>query len=144
MNEQDARAYVNRLRRFYTDAFIYAIVNLGLILIWAISGGGYFWPIWVIIGWGIGLGVHAFYLGLIPQVNAFVPFMTKDWEEKEVRRLMKGKSKEKETIAKMATKVEKKVEEILKPVIKKVKAPKKKTVKKAPKKAPKKVSKKKA
>jgi hypothetical protein len=87
MNEHQARDRVRKLRRFYTDALIYAVVNLGLILIWAISGGGYFWPIWVIIGWGIGLGVHAFSLGLMPQLEVVVPFLTKEWEEEEVRRL---------------------------------------------------------
>jgi class 3 adenylate cyclase len=38
---------------------IYAVVNLMLIGIWAASGGGYFWPVWPILGWGIGLGCHA-------------------------------------------------------------------------------------
>lgn len=98
MNEHEVREYVRKLRRFYTDVLIYLAVNIGLILIWAISGGGYFWPIWVIIGWGIGLGVHAFSLGLIPQMNAMVPFMTAEWEDKEIRRLMeagyKGQEKE--------------------------------------------------
>ena len=97
MNEHNAREYVKKLRRFYTDALIYVVVNLGLVLIWAISGGGYFWPIWVIVGWGIGLGVHAFSLGLVPQVNAMVPFLTPKWEEDEVRRLMKKGQKEKAT-----------------------------------------------
>ena len=94
MNEHQVRSYVRKLRRFYTDVLIYGVVNLGLILIWAISGGGYFWPIWVIIGWGIGLGVHAFSLGLIPQMNTVVPFMTPEWEDQEVRRLMKTGEKE--------------------------------------------------
>jgi class 3 adenylate cyclase len=40
-------------------ATIYALVNVMLIAIWAASGGGYFWPIWPILGWGIGLGCHA-------------------------------------------------------------------------------------
>jgi class 3 adenylate cyclase len=40
-------------------ATIYAVVNLMLIAIWAASGGGYFWPIWPLLGWGIGLGCHA-------------------------------------------------------------------------------------
>ena len=114
MNEHNAREYVNKLRRFYTDALIYVVVNLGLILIWAISGGGYFWPIWVIVGWGIGLGVHAFSLGLIPQVNAMVPFMTREWEENEVRRLMKrehkGKEPEKAVVKTVATLTVKKTE----------------------------------
>src|SRR3954468_5406969 len=37
----------------------YLLVNLMLIGIWAASGGGYFWPIWPLLGWGIGLGCHA-------------------------------------------------------------------------------------
>ncbi len=41
------------------DATLYAVVNVMLIAIWAASGSGYFWPIWVILGWGIGLGCHA-------------------------------------------------------------------------------------
>jgi len=43
---------------FKTHLAIYLAVNLGLIGIWAASGGGYFWPIWPILGWGIGLGCH--------------------------------------------------------------------------------------
>lgn len=104
MNENQVREHVRKLRRFYTDALIYLVVNLGLILIWAISGGGYFWPIWVIIGWGIGLGVHAFSLGLIPQMNAMVPFMTAEWEDQEVRRLMEAGYKGKETAEERARK----------------------------------------
>lgn len=138
MNEKDAREYVSKLRRFYTGAFIYAVVNLGLILIWAISGGGYFWPIWVIVGWGIGLGVHAFYLGLIPQINTVAPFMSKEWEENEVRRVMKNKSASADPFAKPATKkAEMKAEEVKSPApekkaaVKKT-APKKKATKRAP------------
>src|SRR3954454_10907646 len=37
----------------------YLLVNLLLIGIWAASGGGYFWPIWPILGWGIGVACHA-------------------------------------------------------------------------------------
>src|SRR3954471_23339418 len=37
----------------------YLLVNLLLIAIWAAAGGGYFWPIWPILGWGIGVGCHA-------------------------------------------------------------------------------------
>ena len=132
MNEHNAREYVKKLRRFYTDALIYVVVNLGLVLIWAISGGGYFWPIWVIVGWGIGLGVHAFSLGLVPQVNAMVPFLTPKWEEDEVRRLMKKEQKEKATEKaalhqavqhKTAVQVEPKL------TVKKKKAPKRKKAK---------------
>ena len=37
----------------------YALVNLMLIGIWAASGAGYFWPIWPMLGWGIGVAMHA-------------------------------------------------------------------------------------
>lgn len=40
-------------------ATVYVVVNVMLIAIWAASGGGYFWPIWPILGWGIGVGAHA-------------------------------------------------------------------------------------
>jgi class 3 adenylate cyclase len=38
---------------------VYIVVNLMLIGIWAASGGGYFWPVWPLLGWGIGVGCHA-------------------------------------------------------------------------------------
>jgi len=40
-------------------ATVYIAVNLFLIAIWAVTGGGYFWPIWVILGWGLGVVLHA-------------------------------------------------------------------------------------
>lgn len=38
---------------------IFVLVNLLLVGIWAASGGGDFWPIWSLLGWGIGVGCHA-------------------------------------------------------------------------------------
>jgi len=35
-------------------AFILAAAS---IVIWAVTGAGYFWPVWVLAGWGAGLGV---------------------------------------------------------------------------------------
>jgi Domain of unknown function (DUF1707)/2TM domain len=34
-------------------AFI--LVNALLVVVWAATGAGYFWPAWPILGWGIGL-----------------------------------------------------------------------------------------
>jgi hypothetical protein len=42
-----------RRRRPELAAFV--AVNLMLIVIWAATGAGYFWPIWPILGWGLGL-----------------------------------------------------------------------------------------
>jgi hypothetical protein len=59
----DARsAAVKRIkekRDFRTHVAVYLIVNLFLIGIWWFSGRGYFWPIWVILGWGVGVALNA-------------------------------------------------------------------------------------
>lgn len=36
----------------------YTAVNGGLVGIWALTGGGDFWPAWSIAPWGMGLGWH--------------------------------------------------------------------------------------
>ena len=53
-----AAARIADRRDFRNHAFIYCAVNTLLVVIWAASGAGYFWPIWVIAGWGIGLAAH--------------------------------------------------------------------------------------
>ena len=37
----------------------YLFVMAGLVALWALSGFGYFWPIWPMLGWGIGVVSHA-------------------------------------------------------------------------------------
>jgi hypothetical protein len=38
---------------------VFLAVNAGLIVIWALTGMGYFWPVWPMLGWGIGVLAHA-------------------------------------------------------------------------------------
>ena len=44
-----------RDRTIRPDVAVYLAVNLMLIVIWAATGAGYFWPIWPLLGWGVGL-----------------------------------------------------------------------------------------
>lgn len=37
----------------------YLAVNLILIVVWAATGADYFWPIWPMLGWGLGIAKHA-------------------------------------------------------------------------------------
>lgn len=56
------QAAIRRLgakREFRNHLGVFVIVNTMLIIIWAATGAGYFWPIWPIVGWGIGLAAHA-------------------------------------------------------------------------------------
>ena len=44
-----------RRRGLRPEVVAYLAVNLMLIVIWAATGAGYFWPIWPLLGWGVGL-----------------------------------------------------------------------------------------
>jgi hypothetical protein len=62
MADDDARAAAKQRledkRGFYGNLVSYLVVNAVLVVIWAVSDSGSFWPIWVIGGWGIGLALH--------------------------------------------------------------------------------------
>jgi hypothetical protein len=64
MNEDTRRGQaVRRLkvrRDFGWHLATYVIINGFLIFIWSVKGGG-FWPVWVIVPWGLGLAFHAWY-----------------------------------------------------------------------------------
>lgn len=61
--EDDLRGRaLSRLKKkadFRTHLLIYLLVNGVIVLIWALTGSGFFWPLFVIAGWGIGLGANA-------------------------------------------------------------------------------------
>ena len=55
-------AAIMRLRRrrgLLTHAAIFGVVQTALIIVWAVTGLGYFWPGWTIFGWGLILALHA-------------------------------------------------------------------------------------
>ena len=54
------KAAIRRLkakRRFRQHLVLYAAVNGFLVLTWAITDGGDFWPVWRVV-WGILLALH--------------------------------------------------------------------------------------
>lgn len=55
--EREARQILKR-RAFYVHAAVYLAVQIALVGIWAMAGGGYLWFVFPIIGWGIGLVAH--------------------------------------------------------------------------------------
>ena len=54
-----ARRRVEAKRDFGSHLVAYVVVNSFLIAVWAITGADYFWPIWVLAPWGMGLVLHA-------------------------------------------------------------------------------------
>ncbi len=60
-DEQRQKA-IERLKnkRAFTEHVVsYIVVNGFLVIVWAMTGAGYFWPAWVMVGWGVGLVFHA-------------------------------------------------------------------------------------
>ena len=46
-------------RDFQEHLRSYLMVMVLLVAIWALTGAGYFWPVWPMLGWGIGVVSHA-------------------------------------------------------------------------------------
>jgi 2TM domain len=61
----------------HTLAFV--TVNAFLVVIWYVTGAGFFWPVFPIFGWGIGLAFNAW--------DVYSPGITPDKVDAEVERL---------------------------------------------------------
>ena len=83
MTEEQREWAVKRIRAkrgFWVHLAVFIAVNAFLVFIWAAVAGGYFWPIWPMLGWGIGLVAHA--------VNVFLG--TSEISEERIAREMQG------------------------------------------------------
>ena len=54
----EARKRLQDRRKIVSDVVAYVVINAFLVFVWLMSGGGYFWPGWVMAGWGILLVLH--------------------------------------------------------------------------------------
>jgi hypothetical protein len=56
---QQAIRSLKKKQDFRSHVVAYVLVNALLVGIWAATGANFFWPIFPIIGWGIGLAFNA-------------------------------------------------------------------------------------
>src|SRR6185295_16752633 len=56
MDERRGLAKVSYAFRIHLR--IYLLVVAFLVVVWALSGGGYFWPAWPAMGWGLAVAIH--------------------------------------------------------------------------------------
>ena len=54
-----ARKRIERKRKLRGDFIAYVVINAFLIGVWAVTGHGYFWPGWILAGWGVLLLLDA-------------------------------------------------------------------------------------
>ena len=57
-----ARKRIEKKRKLRSDIAAYVVINTFLIGVWAVTGAGYFWPGWVLAGWGVLLLLDAWNL----------------------------------------------------------------------------------
>lgn len=75
---QRAIRRLNARRGFIASAVMWLVVNTFLVILWA-GSGGFFWPMFTIIFWGLGI----FWQGMA----AFGPRTTEEQIQREMRRM---------------------------------------------------------
>jgi hypothetical protein len=85
---QKASKRVKELKEFYGNLTSFCIVIPFLAALNLLTAPGYWWFLWPMLGWGIGIAFHA--------VNVFG--IGKNWEEKKIRELMEEERKKTKTL----------------------------------------------
>lgn len=82
-----AQKRVQQLKEFYAHAFWYVAVNVSLVIFNAITSPEFYWVIFPIAGWGIGLFFHG--------VSVFLGnSLWSEWEARKTKELTEKYEKE--------------------------------------------------
>jgi len=68
---------LKKKRDLATHAIVYVLVNTFIVVIWAVTSSGFFWPIFPMAGWGIGL-----------VMNVWEVYRPEDFTEDQIRHEM--------------------------------------------------------
>ncbi len=70
---------LKKRRDFYAHVLVYLLVNAFLVVIWWVTtSGGFFWPVFPIVGWGIAV-----------VMNAWDVYFSEDISEEDIQREMR-------------------------------------------------------
>ena len=90
-SEQQAK----QLKQFYHNLIRYIMMSAGYILIWILTGGGYFWPIWPIIVEGLFILKQAQNAGLIENIHKYkknILSVEEKWVAERVKKDIENKA----------------------------------------------------
>jgi hypothetical protein len=73
---------LKKKRDFWSHVFAWALVNSFVVGVWVVTGSGFFWPIFPILGWGVGVFFHGW--------DAYARPPTQQRIDDEMRRLGAG------------------------------------------------------
>jgi uncharacterized ion transporter superfamily protein YfcC len=68
---------LKKRRDFHAHLLVYVLVNSFIVVIWAVTDHGFFWPVFPMVGWGIGV-----------VMNAWDVYRGEDFREEQIRREM--------------------------------------------------------
>ena len=87
-NYLKAQKKIEDIKGFYGNLSSYVVIIAGLAILNLTTSPEHLWFMYPAIGWGIGVVIHGV------SVFNYMPFLTKDWEERKMKELMdKEKSK---------------------------------------------------
>ena len=66
---------LKKRRDFMAHLLVYVLVNAFIVTIWAVTSHGFFWPIFPMVGWGIGV-----------VMNAWDVYHAEDFSEEQIER----------------------------------------------------------
>lgn len=85
---QRARQRVLALRGFYVHLLVFIVVNAFLFALNLITSAGQWWFYWPLLGWGVGLALHA-----VVALGAD-NWWGRDWEERKIHELLDKEDKQ--------------------------------------------------
>ena len=77
---EDAKKRANEIKEFYQHLTTYVLVNAFLFAVNKLTSPGYNWFIWPLLGWGLGLVLHA--------LSVFGRLWGRDWEKRKIKEIM--------------------------------------------------------
>jgi hypothetical protein len=82
LNDTQLHAIARKRVEFRAHLIVYIVTNAALWTIWFFTGRGYIWPVWPMVGWGIGLVFHYMFEYRSSR------FLSEDEEYKKLKRKM--------------------------------------------------------
>jgi hypothetical protein len=86
-----AKKRVEEIKGFYGNLIAFIVVNIGLLILNLETSPNHLWFYWPLLWWGIGVVFH----GLI--VFNYMPFFSRNWEEKKIKEFMENEKSNKNT-----------------------------------------------
>jgi hypothetical protein len=84
-----AKKRVQEVKGFYGNLTAYIVINAFFVVINLLTSPEHLWFYWPMLGWGIGVIFH----GL--RVFNYMPFLSKDWEERKMKEFMEEEERRK-------------------------------------------------